>query len=676
MPGLIQIMLRQRLAIIAAVLAAAAPLCLIGCSGRTVRRAEPTSVPGRDTPDALRGTIGSMASFEGVQRGLVSGIGFVVGLNGTGGQPLSERYATTIERQMALHGIGEPGRYTNTALEGLTPRQLIQNKNTAVVLVYGAMPVGASEGDTFDVFVRAINASSLEGGRLWTTELRRGPPATLDQAQASVVGEAGGEVFVNPYADPGNEDMGVTRLVGRVLDGGRAVEAAKIVLRLDNPSHARARILTSAINSRFPRRSGEREPVAVGRNDERIEVRVPASYSGDRGRFVNLLQHLQIDNTAPQLYARRYAQAMRATPGLADRLGWALEALGDSALPFIRDLYDVNDAAPRLAALRAGAGLGDPRATGPLIEMATEASDALRVDAIRALSRLPGGPRIDEALRPMLGDDTLTIRVAAYEALATRAQAASASRLVSTSVRRAPGSLGANSRNRLAGIAAQRLTAGARYGVAREPIAGKFLLDRVPFGEPMIYVTQQGTPRIVLFGESLTLTKPVLASVWSDRLMISADGPDSIHRLYYRDVPPGGDSTLEDLRVPVVQRDVPDELPALIELMARDPSEYDPDPGLGFSYSEVVGALQALQSEGAIEAAFATERDRLVADLLAAGESLEVEMRPVAPGDRAEVIDIGRELRPEPRNPSGEGDGGLLEPVVPPGGGEGSSDGG
>jgi len=100
--------------------------------------------------------------------------------------------------------------------------------------------------------------------------------------------------------------------------------------------------------------------------------------------------------------------------------------------------------------------------------------------------------------------------------------------------------------------------------------------------------------------------------------------------------------------------------------MARTPSRFNPDPGLGFSYSEVVGALQALQNAGAIEAAFATERDRLAAELLAAGDQLEVEIRPVAPGDRTQVIDIGRDLDPGPeRSPDDQG--GLLEPVIPPG---------
>ena len=661
-----QTMLHQRLLFVAAILATVATTLLVGCSNSTARRAEPTSVPARDTPDALRGTIGSMASFDGIARGLVSGIGFVVGLNGTGGQALPERYATTIERQMGLHGIGDPGRYDNTSLEGMTPRQLIQNKNTAVVIVYGAMPIGAAKGDRFDIFVRAVNASSLEGGRLWTTELRRGPPATLDQAQAQIVAEGGGEIFVNPFSEEGNEDLGVTRLVGRVLEGGRAVEAATVIIRLDNPSHARARLLTSAINSRFPRQSGERESVATGRNDERIDVRIPRAFADDRARFVNLLRHLQADTSAPQVYAQRYANAMREQPALADRMGWALEALGEVALPFIRELYDVNDAAPRLAALRAGAGLSDPRATGPLIEMARDAAAPLRVDAIRALAQLPGGPRIDEALRPMLAGDALTIRVAAYEALAERAEASSAAKMISANARNTPASLAARSRDRLIGIAAQRLAANTRYGVAREPIAGKFLLDRVPYGDPLIYVTQQGTPRIVLFGDTIRLARPVFASVWSDRLMISADGPDATHRLYYREPPPGGDSTLADTRVPAVSRDIPANLPALIDLMARTPSQFNPDPGLGFSYSQVVGALQALQNAGAIEAAFATERDRLAAELLAAGDQLEVEIRPVAPGDRTQAIDIGRELAPgQDRSP--DDDGGLLEPVVPPG---------
>ncbi|MEM0982550.1 MAG: flagellar basal body P-ring protein FlgI [Planctomycetota bacterium] len=658
----------RSLTLIALAAATLTALALTGCSSSAPKRAVRATVPPRDVPSALRGTIGSIAGIEGTSPALVSGIGFVVGLNGTGGQPVSEQYAATIERQMSLRGIGEPGRYEGTTLEGLTPRQLLQDRNTAVVLIYAAIPIGSRVGDRFDVFVRALNATSLEGGRLWTADLSPGPPATVDQPQTRVLAEAGGEVFVNPFATFGSETEGVTRQVGRVLDGGRVIEGLILTVSLDNPSHARARLIAAAVNARFPRKSGEREETASGRDDERVEVRIPDEYAEKRARFVELIRAMQIDISAPQIYAQRYVTTLRNSPYLASEMAYALEALGEPALPFIRELYDYNDAAPRLAALQAGAGLNDPQATEPLLELAKTGASSLRIDAIESLATLPGGPRIDETLRPMLGEDSLSVRVAAYEALAKRAEAVESSRLLDSQARLRDGRISAQTLDRVDLLASQRLPLGMRQGVAREPIGGKFLLDRVPYGSPLIYVTQQGTPRIVLFGEDFELERPILASVWDDRLVIAADSPTDTHRLYYRAESPAGFSEFEDARVAVVRQEIPESVPGLIQMMAKDPSAFDPEPGLGLSYSEVVGGLQGLQDAGAIAASFATERDRLVADLLSAGDGVPVEARPIAPGDRREVIDIGRELQPAAPLTDPNANGSLLEPVPPRGG--------
>ena len=78
--------------------------------------------------------------------------------------------------------------------------------------------------------------------------------------------------------------------------------------------------------------------------------------------------------------------------------------------------------------------------------------------------------------------------------------------------------------------------------LATPPPLTRALLDRgerddVPVGDPMIYVTQQGAPRIVLFGEELSVETPSFASAWSDRLMVLAEPGDERPRVYYRAVP-------------------------------------------------------------------------------------------------------------------------------------------
>jgi len=164
-------------------------------------------------------------------------------------------------------------------------------------------------------------------------------------------------------------------------------------------------------------------------------------------------------------------------------------------------------------------------------------------------------------------------------------------------------------------------------GVGRTLVEGKFFLDIVPYGEPLIYVTQQKEPRIVLFGENLSLTKPLMASAWSDRLMLVADDVNSPVRMYYRD-----DTTRTTLTI----NEMPEQLPELIKLFAHTPTPEDPRPGLGMSYSQVVGALYQIYDDRGVLAAFATEEDRLLADLLASVSSEEITMRPES--DNADTV--------------------------------------
>lgn len=606
----------------------------------------------RDVPSVLRGTIGAEASLSGVQPLLVSGIGFVVGLDGTGGLPMPEEYASTMERDMGLMGIGRSADLPG-ALKGKTPRQLLQDPNTAVVLVQGAVPPGAREGSAFDVYVRAVNATSLEGGRLWTTELKPGPPSVFGGPQTLPIAKANGPIFINPFVDPSSQTDTVQRDAGRILDGGLLTKDMQVELILDNPSHDRASRIASAINSRFPEGTGDAGPIARGRDDTRVRVRVPRRFEDRPEEFLAVVQHLQIDRTYPEVYARRYAQGMRSEPYLANDLGWCLEGLGERALPFVRELYEYPEAAPRLAALRAGVGLDDPRAAPYLSEIAVNGPETLRVDAIELLSRLEAGPRIDMTLRELLGSEQLTIRVAAYEALVDRAIGDQRRRLMlMVEGQTGPGGVHLT-RSGLDAMARMNLPTGTIQGVSRELVAGKFFLDRVPFGDPLIYVTQSGDPRIVVFGDDTTIHRPLLVSAWDDRLMIASDSESDPIRLYYRD----------PKRARVVTQEIEDDVVTLIRMMAHDQTPDDPRPGLGLSFAETVGAVYQLFRDDALSAAFASESDRLIADLLRSVQREQIVVRPERPGEeqRLVVFDSPRGgARQRPDAPRREG---LLVPL-------------
>lgn len=589
----------------------------------------------RDIPTPLRGTIGAEATITGTERTLVSGIGFVVGLNGTGGLTIPEQYAAHLEREMGLNGVGIANDQRNSAVAGKTPSELLRDPNTAAVIVQAAMPAGAREGESFDVYVRAINATSLEGGKLWSTDLRIGPPSAFGDPQARIIAKAKGPIFLNPFAEPGGQYDGVTRDVGRVLDGGQVTFPTKVEIFLNNPSHQRARQIVSAINTAFPLPAGEREPTARGKDETLILVQIPSKYIDDREHFLDLLSHITIDQSYPEVYARRYAQTLVSQPYLAGDMSLCLEALGDRALPFISDLYDHPEAAPRLAALRAGAAMQDPRVVQPLREIANDADSKYRTDAISLMSQIDQSILVDNTLKRLLDDRQLTVRVEAYENLMDRALRARRKRLAQ--MMRSDANAVAANNNQIDALARVFVPSDPIRGVGRELIGDKFFLDIVPFGEPLIYITQQHEPRIVLFGANLSLTKPLLASAWSDRLMLVADEYSDPVRLYYRD---------EVNRSTLTMNEVPEQLPQLIEFFAHQPTPEDPRPGLGFSYAQVVGALYQISQDRGVNAAFTTEEDRLLADLLGTVQRDEVAIRPETDASEEILVPVDDPSRP------------------------------
>lgn len=646
-------------------------LALLGCQGAPPKPRAVAPIV-RDYPTVLRGTVGSESTIRGIDPVLITGYGIVVGLNGTGGGPLPAPIQGSLERDLSLKGVSRNNDFFNgTPFAGLTPQQFLRRDDVAVVMVVAEVPSGAPEGFKFDVWVRTLpgsSVSSLEGGTLWSTDLHIGPPqlfGAADRPRTRQIASASGPIFINPFAEPGQaeEDSDVIMTEGRVLDGGAATNPLLMELVMDNPSPSRARQTVWAINTRFPRGPRDGGPAARGRgragggtqNLQSIAIQIPFSYRDEPAEFLNLLRYLNTDYLYPESHARRYTEALKTQPWLAEELSWSLRALGEPALPFLRKLYDFGESAPaRLAALRAGASLGDARAAPALKDLALNGPGQDQLEAIRLLGTLSAGPTVDVTLRELLASPQLAARIEAYEALAQRAEARKLGQLINQEQLRAgPGYIPA-SQTHLERLARASFHGGATLqGVERRMISDKFLLDIVPFGEPLIYITQHGEPRIVLFGENLKLERPMFVSTWSNRLMIAADSESDDIRLYY-----------QDWRTDqVTQKVISDDLVEFIHFAAHSPTPDDPRPGLSMTYSEVVGALHALyEAQGVANAGFATEQDRLMASLLAAAEG-------AASKERPELSDGKRDLlifdRPKPKTDEPQDGPSLVEPISP-----------
>jgi flagellar basal body P-ring protein FlgI len=607
---------------------------LAGCESGSKKNKQtiPVQLELAEVPASLRGLIGTEVQFRNVTPTLISGYGLVVGLRGTGGLPINDAIAASMQRQLGLLGIGRANeQLRGTPLENKTAGEILRDPNVAIVEVLAAVEPGVPEGTNFDLLVRAINATSLEGGVLWSTDLRLGSPTVFGQGQTRKIGVGRGAVYLNPFAIGNADTSGFNMTVGRVLGGGTVTDSFNIVLTLNSESHGRARSIVSAINSRFPSGAGDGGKTARGDSGTNIVLTVPSRYRLDTVAFLNLVRNLQIDQSTQQGYARRYVEAIKAEPEYAERLSWALEAQGEQVLPIIRELYDSPDLVPRMAGLKAGARLSDPRAAPALREIIKTGQGTVRTTAIRLLAEVDAGPSVDLALRELLQEEDLLVRITAYEALAQRAERSRFVYLTRVQSRNRELRSQAMSPSQLEEIARVSLPTGTIQGVSRTPIEGKFLLDRVSGGQPMVYVTQQGVPRVVIFGDEDNLRPGSVLAMWDGRLLLSAEADA------------GRQGTLRARYTPVGRRttltqEVPATLASMVTLLARKPSDVDNRPGFNLSYSEVVAVLSAMQENGATPAIFATEQDRLNNQLLAAQSARDMLDRPESPEDKDAVI--------------------------------------
>jgi hypothetical protein len=517
-----------------------------------------------DVDPIMRGTVASETVVAGLKPVVVRGYGLVVGLKGTGGRLMPAEVRAMMVQELARRGIGNPA----SGLE-VTPEGMLNSPDTAVVIVEGVIPPGATKETSFDLRVSALpgtDVTSLEGGRLYTTDLRPGP-LLIGSRQAQILASGKGNIFINPFVEPGatNRDA-VNRLVGRVLDGGTVSKDIPLKLKLATSSHTRSRTIQSAINSTFPREPKQKAETARGENADSIELTVPPSYHGKTEEFIELVRHVPLDISSTEVTALSIRKALVANPGSATAAMWRFRSLGKRALPVIQDLYNYSEEEPRMAALEAGAALDDALASTPLVEMAKSGSINNRVRAIGLLGKFGFNPDIDISLRPLLNDADPDVRLATYETLAKR-----------------------NDRS-----------------VRMMDIDGKFDVALVPSTQRMIYVAQSGRPTIAIFGDETKLETPLMFTAWENRLMLKSEAGDAEVQVFYR---PNADVRAE---IQVVDP----HLSELTAFLGHTMTIEKPLPGLGLSYGETIGAIHGLWRNGHIKADFKAEQDRVMAAIL------------------------------------------------------------
>jgi len=224
-----------------------------------------------------RTTLKSICRVKGQEENTLQGLGFVVGLDGTGDGGSFQPAIRSLAKAMTV--MGEP-----LGKNGLA--ELKDVKNVALVSVTATVPAaGARQGDKIDCVVSSIgSAKSLKNGRLFLTPLT-GP----DRNNPRIFAFARGPVTL--------DDPNIAR-TGRI-HGGCQLEADffnaftqddKISLVLDK-NHADFQVaqdVAELINSQLSFEA-HGAPLAKAINQFNVEVVIPQQYREDPVMFVSMV---------------------------------------------------------------------------------------------------------------------------------------------------------------------------------------------------------------------------------------------------------------------------------------------------------------------------------------------------------------------------------------------------
>ena len=514
-----------------------------------------------EIPPHIVGTVREHVMLVGGGRMPVTGWGLVVGLGSNGSKVVPAHVRSYLVEQLSKANIGSTRHGTGT----LSPERVLQDPDTTAVMLAGSIPFGAQRGTRFDVNVSALpqtGTRSLDGGHLMPTELRFAYGwVAVPGKGAKVFAMAKGRMFLDPYVNMSDSaDAGKLREAW-ILGGGVVTRDRPIRLQLRDPDYQMVQRVRDRINERF----GAGEKIANARNREMIELDVPPAWRKDYEHFLQLVMHLPLQSE-PGQRERKINQLMRmlATGGAKhEELSLILEAMGREVEVKLRRLYSSRNRTAAFYAARTGLRLGDDLAGEILIRQAADAGSPMRIAAIDELARHPRILAATDMLQTMLDDRSAAVRVAAYEALRQRSDAA-------------------------------RIT---RISVGRE-----FDIDLVDSKtDAVIYATQSLEPRIVIFGRGVSVARPIYFSTPDELVTLNArDGQKKL--TVYRKIQRTGKSS--------DPFEVDFKVQSLISTLGNRPVRGSGGKikGLGLSYGQVVQVLRQMCDAHHIRARFVLQR--------------------------------------------------------------------
>ncbi|MGA2062227.1 MAG: flagellar basal body P-ring protein FlgI [Thermoguttaceae bacterium] len=488
--------------------------------------------------------VGDFAVPFGLYPVRIEAIGMVWGLKGTGSDPAPSSERSVLLDEMQTRGVTEP----NT---------ILASGNASLVKVQGVLRPGIQKGDNFDIEVRVPGQSettSLRGGYLLETRMAEMAYLGGQYHEGKLLAKAEGPIMVDPLADPKTDRVSVCR--GRVLGGGLALKSRSLglVLKPEHQTVVNSSRIENAVNKRFHTcANGIKNGVAKAKTEEYVELAVHPRYKDNIDRYVKVVRAVAISETPSQRMERISAleqqllepdttKSAQAQLDAIEAAALQLEAIGIDGVPVLLKGIGSKDPKVRFYSAEALAYLDRREAAAPLGEAARE-QPAFRVFALTALSSMQDFGAYEQ-LRDMLSGSSAEIRYGAFRALWTM-----------------------NKKDAL--VVGENINDQFKYHV----------LD--VSGPPMIHVTHNRLPEIVLFGKEQNFLTPISVNA-GNQIMVNSTNPQEITVSKF--------AVKEADQKRVVSAKVNEVIRAVAEL--------------GGTYPDVVQMLQEAKASGALPSRF------------------------------------------------------------------------
>lgn len=444
---------------------AASLLGLAGCLSQQPRLQSDDDAEREKTREVK--TIGDVTTFANAEPIPCSGVGLVVGLEGTGGRAPANGYRTEIERYLHKNGVDHV-------------KEILDSPNTSIVIVTGVVPAGARKGDPIDVEVSLPPQSktrSLRGGYLKYCILYnydskkhvdpqyKGPDGVL---KGTRIAAAEGPLLV----DFGGGKDSDREKVGRIWGGGR-VHLPRPFFILMNEEFKRAAVtqtvadrINESLQGQF---HGTATELASAKNNQVVVLQVPEQYRLNLPRYLRVVRLVPLRDGGPHSPYRQQVAQDLLDPKRTVTAALRLEALGTASVEALKKGLTSEHALVRFCAGEALAYLGDA-ACGDVLARTIDEQPTLRAFALTAMASLDENVcRI--RLAELLASPAPEVRYGAFRALRALDE---------------------------------RDTA-----IAGEFLNESFWLHRAaPSSQPLVHLSHSRRAEIVLFGEEVTLTPP------------------------------------------------------------------------------------------------------------------------------------------------------------------------